>query len=148
MNTRYAVKSSLGAAITALQLLLTKSPPVVLIRRFCWDASFSPAADCSGFSYVLNLTKSVLVKCQNLPKTVLYSHKNLTFLCRIFGECARNVVQQLTRAYRTMTPWPTPGAHRPMQTQSKPHLKPLKIPPLSDVLAPGSIDIPPRKRCP
>ena len=50
--------------------------------------------------------------------------------------------------YRTRTPWPTPGAHRPILTQSKPHQKPLKIQPLSDVLAPGSIDIPPREKCP
>ena len=119
------------------------------------DASFSPAADCSGFSYVLNLTESVLYKCQNLTesvlvkclnltKSVLYIQKNFTFCAEFSG----SVPGMPGNVCRTRTPWPPPCVRWPISTQSKPHQKRPKIPPLSDVLASGNIDIPPRRRCP
>ena len=93
-----------GRSATSLVNALNKSPSVMLLGA---DASFSPAADCSGFSYALNLTgshiikclnltesvlykclnltKTVLVKCQNLPESVLYSHKDFTFCAEFSG---------------------------------------------------------------
>ena len=49
----------------------------MLIRRFCLDSSFSPAADCSGFSFCLNLTVGHIIKCLNLPEAVIVKYKNL-----------------------------------------------------------------------